>query len=121
MQAVIDTNILVDYLRGVVEARQELSRYRRPAISLLTWMEILAGAQTAEEEALLRDFLHGFLMLPVTSEVAERAVQLRREHRIRLPDAIIWASAQVRDCLFVTRNTRDFPVDDPGVRVPYHI
>jgi predicted nucleic acid-binding protein len=39
--------------------------------------------------------------------------------RLRLPDAVIWASARAESALLVTRDTRDFPGDDPGVRIPY--
>jgi hypothetical protein len=38
-----------------------------------------------------------------------------------LPDAIVWASAQAHDMLLVTRDTKGFPPDDPGVRVPYTV
>jgi predicted nucleic acid-binding protein len=55
----------------------------------------------------------------VSRPVARAAVDLRRERRLRLPDAIVWASAQQESALLVTRNTRDFPKTDPGVRVPY--
>ena len=119
VKAVLDTNILVDYLRGEEQARRELGCYRLPAVSLITWMEILVGAQDAHEHLLLRGFLGRFEVLPITQEIAELAVELRRAHRLRLPDAIIWATAQNRDALLVTRNTRDFPRDHPGVRVPY--
>jgi hypothetical protein len=65
--------------------------------------------------------LSGFETLPITDAVAERAVVLRRSHRIRLPDALIWATAQTSNRLLVTRNTRDFPEGDPGIRIPYRI
>jgi hypothetical protein len=48
-------------------------------------------------------------------------VQIRQQRRIRLPDAIIWASAQEYSLLLVSRNTKDFPANEPGVRVPYKI
>lgn len=51
--------------------------------------------------------------------MAESAVQIRRAQRIRLPDAIIWATAQVHDATLVTRNTKDFPPSQPGIRLPY--
>lgn len=51
--------------------------------------------------------------------VARAAVLLRRAHRLRLPDALIWATARVNHCLLVTRNSRDFPVSEPEVRIPY--
>ena len=69
----------------------------------------------------MKSFLADFERIPMDDAVSEVAVGIRRQHGIRLPDAIIWASALVVDGLLVTRNTRDFPVDDPGVRVPYSL
>lgn len=119
MKAVIDTNILVDYLQGREAAREELARYDRPGISLITWMEVLIGAKDEDDVQILRRFLMRFQTLPIENDVAELAVELRRTHRIRLPDAIIWATARSANRLLITRNTRDFPATDPGVRVPY--
>jgi predicted nucleic acid-binding protein len=84
-------------------------------------MEVLAGAETPEEEAACREFLEGFAVRPLTAEVAEEAVRLRKRRRIRLPDAVVWATARTAGALLVTRNTKDFPRDDPGVRVPYAV
>lgn len=46
-------------------------------------------------------------------------IMLRRGSRLKLLDALVWASARSESALLVTRNTKDFPEDDPGVRVPY--
>ncbi len=51
--------------------------------------------------------------------LARRAISIRREHRLKLPDAIVWASALGANALLVTRNTKDFPRDEPSVRFPY--
>jgi len=118
--ALFDTNILIDYLNGIPAARQELARYERRAISTITWMEVLAGAGP-QEEATLRAWLDGFEVIPLDNAIAARAVAIRRQRRLRLPDAIVWASAQAHDLLLVTRNTKDFPVDEPGVREPYRV
>ena len=73
-------------------------------------------------EAPMRSFLNSFDVVPVDERIAERAVGLRRSHRIKLPDAVIWATAQGRTrALLVTRNTRHFPDDDPGIRAPYRL
>ncbi len=118
MRAVFDTNILVDYLSGRPEAKIELALYRNPAISLVSWMEVMAGTTPATEAA-ARGFLQTFDLLPIDQKTAERAVDLRKQNRMKLPDAIIWATAQVQQCLLVTRNSKDFDPRDPGVRVPY--
>ena len=121
MQALLDTNILIDYLGGVTAARHELARHEDPSISAITWMEVMAGASDQEEGERLRSFLSGFRLVPIDEAVSELAVAIRRDRRIRLPDAIIWASARHIGGLLVTRNTKDFPADEPGVRVPYSI
>ena len=121
MRALLDTNILIDYLAGIEAARDELSRHREPAISAITWVEAMVGAGDEREATHLRWFLAGFTRVAIDDEVSELAVAIRREHRIRLPDAIIWASARRIGGVLVTRNTKDFPADDPGVRVPYAI
>jgi predicted nucleic acid-binding protein len=40
---------------------------------------------------------------------------------MRLPDAIIWATAQVNDALLVSRNTKDFKEEWGGIRIPYAV
>jgi len=115
-----DTNILIDYLGGIRAARTELSRAIDPAISTVTWIEVMAGVEPPLEDT-VRRFLATFRQLAVTSEVAERAVAIRRTLKIKLPDAIILATAQVDGRTLVTRNTRDFKNGMAGVRVPYKI
>ena len=118
VKALFDTNILIDYLGGVKQARHELERFEDKAISVITWMEVMVGT-TPETKAGTRAFLADFAHLAINDLVAERAVVLRQAKRIKLPDAIVWATAQTSDRLLVTRNTKDFAADEPGVRVPY--
>ena len=117
--ALFDTNILIDYLAGVPAARAELARHRRRAISVVTWMEVLAGARDAAEEDVIEMFLRDFTLVELSRPIAREAVTIRRSRRIRLPDAIIWATARDHSALLVTRNSKDFPPDEPGVRIPY--
>jgi predicted nucleic acid-binding protein len=120
MIAVFDTNIVIDSLNGVVEADAEYARYERVLISRITWMEILIGADA--DDANLRNFLEShFEIIPLDLAVAETAIQLRRAHRMRLPDAIIWGTARVYDAVLVTRNTKDFNPEWDGIRLPYTI
>jgi predicted nucleic acid-binding protein len=120
MIAVFDTNIVIDALNGVAKADAEYSRYEHVLISRVTWMEVLIGAEGDDSE--LRDFLEThFEIISLDMEVAEAAVQLRRAHHIRLPDAIIWATAKVNDSVLVTRNIKDFNPDWEGIRLPYTI
>jgi len=113
-----DTNILIDYLRGIPQARAEADRHSDRAISIVTWMEVMAGS-TEANEAETRSFLLNFYTLPLDAEVAERAFLLRRKNRIKLPDAVIQATGEGSGRILITRNTRDFPSGTPGVLIPY--
>ena len=115
---VFDTNILIDYLRGITAAKTECDRYSDRAISIVTWMEVMAGTTVADEQK-TRDFLAYFATIPLTPDVADRAVAIRRNGRLKLPDAIIKATAEQSARLLITRNTRDFPKGSPGIRIPY--
>lgn len=121
MNAVFDTNVLIDNLNGVSAARAELARYQKVTISVVTWIEVMAGAANEEEDRRLRAFLGTFALHELTQEIADRAASLRSQSRLRLPDAIIRATADSLGQLLVTRNTRDFDARDPTIRVPYKI
>jgi predicted nucleic acid-binding protein len=121
MKPVFDTNILIDYLAGKKPAKDELARYSNARIAIITWIEVMVGASGTEDEAVVREFLNTFETIPLDQHVAEAAVQIRRQHRLRLPDALIWASAKTRDALLITRNTRDYPSSEPDIRIPYKL
>ena len=121
MNAVIDSNILIDNLNGVAAARAEIARYEIATISVVTWIEVMAGAADEAEAQRLRTFLATFALQELTLEIADRAASIRRSSGLRLPDAIIRATADSLGQLLVTRNTRDFDSRDPAIRVPYRI
>jgi predicted nucleic acid-binding protein len=116
-----DTNILIDHLNGIAKATREITRSKDTAISVITWIEVLTGAASTEEEAILRAFLSNFQCLEITREVAERAAVIGRQKRIKMPDAIILGTAEAAGRQLVTRNVKDFPTGTRGVRVPYKI
>jgi predicted nucleic acid-binding protein len=116
-----DTNILIDHLNGIPKATREITRSQGPAISVITWIEVMTGAASPDEEAILRAFLSNFQCLEITREVAERAAVIRRQKRIKMPDAIILGTAEASGRQLVTRNVKDFPAGTRGVRVPYKI
>ena len=119
MNALLDSDILLDFLDGHAPAAREIARYRECCISIISWIEVMVGARTHPDEDVRRGFLAHFRILPLTAQVAEEAVKLRQEHGLKLPDAVIWASAISENCLLVSRNTKDFPSRQAGVRFPY--
>jgi predicted nucleic acid-binding protein len=121
VKAIIDSDVLIDYLQGIHAAKAELARYRRPHCSIISFMELLAGARTDAERQAAESLLATLTRLELTEPVARRAVELRQSLRLKLPDAIVLASAEAEGCILVTRNTKDFPPNDPRVRFPYTV
>lgn len=121
MKAVFDTNILVDYLVGSEAAEAELARYRVRIVSIITVIELMVGARNAREEASIRGFLSSFQVLELSNEIAQEAIAIRKQLRLKIPDAIVYATARTQGCLLVSRNIRELKPDWPDIRIPYRL
>jgi predicted nucleic acid-binding protein len=114
-----DTGIVVDTLSGHHAAMAELRRVKRPWISRITWLEVMAEVPAAAREDTER-FLANFAIREISPEIARRAAALRVERpMLCLAAALVLASAQEHGAILVTRNVADFPAHVPGIRVPY--
>ena len=118
-----DSNIIIDALAGFPQARAEIDRATdfgsRAWISRAVWIEVMSKG---EGDGLRRAeiLLSGFGVDEIDAEIGRRAAALRRERRgLKAMDAIILATAQTRGRVLITRNTKDFPAEMPGIRVPY--
>jgi predicted nucleic acid-binding protein len=121
VKAVFDTNILVDYLKGVRAAKEELDRYRVRQISIITFIEVMVGAENAAEESAIRGFLATFEVIELSAEIAQEAISIRKELRLKIPDAIVYATARTQGCMLVTRNTKELKEAWPDIRIPYRV
>lgn len=119
MKAILDSDVLIDYLHGDIRAKEELQRYDDLGYSVISWMEVMIGADTEQETSAAKGFLDSMRLVALSSEVAHMAVEARRKHRLKLPDAVIWATADSEGCILVTRNTKDFDKEHPMIRIPY--
>jgi len=78
-------------------------------LSDVSYMETLGYAFSDPKEKEATEALLSVLFrLPITEPVVQKVVELRQSHRMKLPDAIIAATALVQDCILVTNNITDF-------------
>jgi predicted nucleic acid-binding protein len=106
----VDTDIFIDHLRG---AQQLLPGKHRLAYSVVTRTELFAGTTATDAVSQL---LAPFHEVPVDRAVAERAGRIRRDTGVRLPDALIGATALEHGMNLATRNDKDFKAVS-GVRI----
>jgi predicted nucleic acid-binding protein len=102
-EVVIDTDVLVDHLQGVKILGPEFSG---SSYSSITRAELYSGKDA--DERIIDRLLDQFDEIPVDQRVAEEAGRIRRITGIRLPDALIAASAILKKSPLFTRNIRDF-------------
>ncbi len=125
MTALVDTSVLIDYLRGHEGAAAVLERERVAAplqSSEITRLEVLAGMRPAEQDA-TRSLLSILRWHPVDADVAEDAGALGRRwlsshHTIDSADLAIAATVIRTGSHLLTRNVRRFPMF-PGLQAPY--
>ena len=117
-----DTNILIDHLRGDLQASALLHDVAagrvRASISVITESEVLAGRSLTRSQLRAIDALLALLpALAVTSRVARTAARWQRRYGMALPDALIAATAYLAHATLVTRNLKHFrPIKELRVR-----
>jgi len=79
------------------------------ALSVITQMEVLGfNFPSPDEERITNEFISELTVLHLSDEVVQQTIAIRKKQRIKLPDAIIGASALVHGLALVTRNVSDF-------------
>ncbi len=119
----LDTDVLVEYLRGRQTAVDYLESLTSDlCVSVISVAELFAGARDGEEERSLKQFLLAFTLLPVTEKVAQRGGLYRRDygpsHGTGLANALIAATAEENGANLATFNRRHFPMVS-RITVPY--
>ena len=114
MRWLLDSNVLIDALAGTPHGIHVLQEARkRPEISIIystvSRIEVLGYPHLSlEEERAIRRLLNEFEEIAMSSAIVERTIQIRKLVRIKIPDALIAASADTAKAVVVTRNTGDF-------------
>lgn len=91
MTGLLDTNVVLYLLGGRMLSPLPVGSY---GISVITEMELLAWPSLSEqEEKKVREFLKAVTLCELTASIRARAVELRKLHNLKLPDAVVCATA----------------------------
>ena len=112
MSGLLDTNAALYLLGGRLAEPLPEDRY---AVSFITEMELLSyPLLSPDEESNVRAFLAGVEICELSPGTKAAAIGLRREHGLKLPDAIICATAMQRDATLWSNDQKLAKV--PGLR-----
>lgn len=115
MSLLLDTNILIDHIRRVPVAVAWLrSLPESPRISVISLLELYAGALSQREERDIDAVCAPLQWLPIGAEIAQRGGSFIRHygtsHGIDIPDALIAATAEHHGLRLATLNVKHFPM-----------
>lgn len=109
-----DTNTAIYYLQqqfplGAEKFIDDLLKEDQPVISAITEIELLCWKTVTEEDSkLVKNFINDALVIEIEQPIKLKTADIRKAHRIKLPDAIIAATALVYDLTLLSRNLSDF-------------
>jgi predicted nucleic acid-binding protein len=105
----LDTNVVIDFSSQKLPSKSSLKVSgiidKTPRISIITKIELFSVPNMS---ANIVDFVREALVIQLEEGVVEKTIDLRRKYRIKLPDAIIAATALIYNLILVTHNIRDF-------------
>ena len=124
IEGLLDSVILIDHFNNKKKATLFLSALdpNKMAISVITRAELLVGFEREGVRTKAQNLMDQFNLLIIDKETADKAAELRREYKWKLPDAFQAAIALNHGLKFYTRNTKDFnPKKHTFVIIPYRL
>ena len=119
----LDTDVLVDFLRGYSKAVAFVNaQSSRIILSSIVVAELYAGVKGDAEQAALENFVSLFRIVPVSADIAKAGGLYKRDygksHGVGLADAILAATAETENAVLKTLNTKHYPMLQ-GLRPAY--
>lgn len=112
-QIILDSNILIYYVNGDIHLERIFFKENRVLISVMTEMEVLGYNITAIEDIAYKSVFKKLEIIQISKAIVETVIQIRRNFKIKLPDAIIAATCLENEAVLMTANTKDFS------KIPY--
>ena len=106
---ILDTNIIIYLSQEKLKMTDFASKGDKLCISIISYMESLGHPfKNKEEEIIVKSLCDTCEIFNLTKQITDKTIEIRKQFKIKLPDAIIAASALVNKAVLVTANVKDF-------------
>lgn len=119
-KAVLDSNLIIFFSKGRIDLAKLRSRYDKFYVSIITYMEVYAYEFVIQtEKDLIDEFFDSVEIIEANKEIADQTIICRKNKskKIKLPDAIILATAKYVNADLLTDDWKDFQNIDSCVKV----
>lgn len=119
-KAVLDSNLIIFFSKGLINLAKLRSKYDGFYVSVITYIEVYAYEFTVQtEKDLINEFFNNIEIIEINKEIADLAIAYRKNKskKIKLPDAVILATAKFANADLLTDDWKDFQTIDASVNV----
>ncbi len=125
MRFLLDTNVVINYLEASLPKESMLFLNKildeKPIISIITMIETLGyNFKSIDEQIIMETFINASTILNISDNIVDKTITIKKIKKIKIPDAIIAATALHNDLVLITRNLADFKnIEELEVTDPY--
>jgi len=113
----LDTNIIIYMVKNELDLSLFTKENDTLYISSVSYMECLGyNFSNAMEEQIITELCNSFEHILIENKIIKQTIEIRKNHKIKLPDAIIAATAIINKLPLVSHNTKDF-IDIDGLKL----
>ena len=126
MRFLLDTNVVINYLEASLPKDSMLLLNtivdEKPIISIITKIETLGyDFKTHDEQIVMETFINACSIININNDIVDKTISIKKAKKIKLPDAIIAATALLNNLVLLSRNLADFKsIEELDVTDPYN-
>ena len=114
----LDSNTIVYLSKEIISIDDVFDDQEEYGISVITYMEVLGyDFESAKEKAFIEELLSYLTIIYIDEVIANRVIRLKKEKKIKLPDAIICATAMLNNSLLITNDIRLKSIEQLKIKI----
>lgn len=116
--ALLDSNVFIYISQKQLDFEKLLAHYDNFYTSVISKMEVLGyNFDSQQEKEIVENLFKEIEILNLNEDIVNNVIETRKKRKIKLPDAIVYATASTNDIDLITRNVDDFKNIDKNIKV----